>query len=558
MIKLTKINRSTAWKQLQSHAKLFETKNLITLFQENPQRFNEFSLEFDQILIDFSKNWITSDTVQLLLKLPQAVQLKQKIEELFSGEKINQTEDRPALHTALRNQDQFGDNYEIYQAVNESLQKMFQFVEDIHDQKYLGYGGEVITDAINIGIGGSDLGSVLCTEALKSFDQNKVKVHFISNVEGEGIADLLLNLDFRKTIFIVSSKSFTTQETLINAQTIKKWFIAQLEKIFIDSPEEQNKIIKRHFVGISANQQKVLEFGIDEKLFFNIWDWVGGRYSLWSNIGLPIVLSIGVENFKQLLQGASSMDHHFRTAEFKQNLPVMLGLISIWYNNFFNAQSYAVLPYSQRLRRLPAYLQQLEMESNGKSVNIYNEPISYQTSPIIWGEVGMNGQHAFFQLLHQGKRLVPIEFLAILQPSLICPKNSSHDFINQAIKDHHEILIANCFAQSEALMRGQPDQSLPHKHFTGNKPSTTILMKTLSPYSLGQLLALYEHKVYVQSVIWQINAFDQWGVELGKKLTQEILPKIQEGLNNPAKITVGKAKDLVEYFTKYLISRRKK
>ncbi len=495
------------------------------LFADDPKRFDKFSLRFGDIILDYSKNRITTETVPLLLDLAREVQLKQWIEKMFTGEKINITENRAVLHVALRNRNNtpiMVDGKDVMPEVNRVLGQMRKFSDDVRNGVWKGYSGKAITDIVNIGIGGSDLGPVMVTEALKPYGRPGLHAHFVSNVDGTHIAETLKIVNPETTLFIIASKTFTTQETLTNANTAKDWFLKSAK-----NPAE----VAKHFVALSTNAEAVAKFGIDTKNMFEFWDWVGGRYSLWSAIGLSIALFIGMDNFEELLSGAHAMDQHFRTEPFEKNIPVILGLLGVWYNDFFGAETHAIIPYDQYLHRFAAYFQQGDMESNGKRVTKDGRPTDYTTGPIIWGEPGTNGQHAFFQLIHQGTRLIPTDFLA--------PMVSQNP-----IGEHHPILLSNFFAQTEALMKGKTEEEakteleaagihgeamerlLPHKVFPGNKPTNSVMFKKLTPRTLGSLIAMYEHKIFVQGIVWNINSFDQWGVELGKQLAKKILPEL--------------------------------
>jgi glucose-6-phosphate isomerase len=508
-------------------------------FQNDPERFDKFSLIYNDILVDYSKNLITDKTMDLLLQLAEELQLKKEIEALFKGEKINRTEDRAVLHTALRNRSDepvLVDGKDVMPKVKAVLQQMKEFSEAVINGSWQGFTGKAVTDIVNIGIGGSDLGPVMVTEALRPYKKDHINVHFVSNVDGTHIVETLKLLDPETTLFLIASKTFTTQETMTNAHSARHWFL---------SAAKNEAYIKKHFVAISTNQEKVAEFGIDPANMFRFWDWVGGRYSLWSAIGLSIACSLGFENFEQLLQGAYEMDLHFRNTPFRENIPVILALLGIWYNNFYGAETEAILPYDQYMHRFPAYFQQGNMESNGKSVDRNGKIIEYQTGPIIWGEPGTNGQHAFYQLIHQGTKLIPCDFLAPAQ---------SHN----PIGDHHLKLLSNFFAQTEALMNGktkaevkvevEDERIIPFKIFSGNKPTNSVMFKKLTPNTLGSLIAMYEHKIFVQGVIWNIYSFDQWGVELGKQLAQKILPELpsEEPVNSHDTSTNG----LINFFKK--------
>jgi glucose-6-phosphate isomerase len=514
-----------SWKTLQDHQKSIASKHMRGLFAEDPKRFEIFSIQFGDILLDYSKNRITSETVPLLLNLAREVNLTQWTEKMFTGEKINSTENRAVLHVALRNRSNtpiLVDGKDVMPDVNRVLRQMRDFSTRVRNGDWKGFSGKSITDIVNIGIGGSDLGPVMVTEALKPYGKPGLRVHFVSNVDGTHIAETLKIVSPESTLFVIASKTFTTQETLTNANTAKDWFLK--------SAKNQSAVAK-HFVALSTNADAVAKFGIDTKNMFEFWDWVGGRYSLWSAIGLSIALYIGMDNFEELLTGAHEMDQHFRNEPFEKNIPVILGLLGIWYNDFFGAETHSIIPYDQYLHRFAAYFQQGDMESNGKRVTKTGEAVDYSTGPIIWGEPGTNGQHAFFQLIHQGTRLIPTDFLA--------PVISQNP-----IGEHHPILLSNFFAQTEALMKGKTEgeakaeleaaglsgdalkRLLPHKVFPGNRPTNSILFQKLTPRVLGSLIAMYEHKIFVQGIVWNINSFDQWGVELGKQLAKKILPEL--------------------------------
>ena len=520
------IQNGRAWKALASHKQEVERLHMRELFAGDAERFQRFSIRMGDLFLDYSKNRMTGKTIELLTSLAEEAGVDSYKEKMFAGSKINFTEQRAVLHTALRQPESFRlqlDGQTVGCDVREVLAQMKHFCELVLSGEWKGYSGKAITDVVNIGIGGSDLGPYMVTEALKPFAGGAVKVHFVSNIDGTHVSETLRGLSADTTLFIIASKTFTTQETLTNAHTARRWF---LEKAVDES------FIARHFVAVSTNKEKVEEFGIDARNMFRFWDWVGGRYSLWSSIGLSIALYIGFENFKELLAGAHAMDEHFLSAPYEKNIPVLLALLGIWYNNFFDAHSHAVIPYDQYLHRLPAYLQQLDMESNGKRIDREGNEVGYATGPVIWGEPGTNSQHAFFQLLHQGPNFIPADFIVPLKTE------------NPA-GEHHDILLANCFAQTEALMRGKTAEEaktemrdagmseeriaglLPHKLFPGNRPTNTIVFSEINPFNLGSLVAMYEHKVFVQGVVWGINSFDQWGVELGKQLAKAILPEIQ-------------------------------
>ena len=527
---LNKINpsRTDAWKKLKEHYAFMKNRHMKDMFRDDPDRFSEFSLSFEDILIDYSKNIMNKETMRFLLELADESKVGDAIEKMFSGDKINETEDRAVLHVALRSRCQdtpvYTEHRNIMPDVINVLQKMEAFSARIISGDWKGYSGKPITDIVNIGIGGSDLGPVMVTEALKPYRKPHINTHFVSNIDGTHIAGTLKRLSPETTLFMIASKTFTTQETMTNAHTARKWF---LEKA------EDEAHIKNHFVAISTNSDEVKKFGIDPENMFEFWDWVGGRYSLWSAIGLSIACSIGFEHFEELLDGACAMDDHFRGTPFKKNIPVVLALIGVWYNNFFGAGTEAILPYDQYMHRFPAYFQQGNMESNGKCADRYGKEVTYQTGPVIWGEPGTNGQHAFYQLIHQGTKLIPCDFIA--------PAVSHND-----IGEHHKILLSNFFAQTEALMMGKSEEKVveelrasgksdeeteklaPFKTFKGNKPTNSILVKKITPRTLGSLIAMYEHKIFVQGVIWNIFSFDQWGVELGKQLAKDILPELDD------------------------------
>jgi glucose-6-phosphate isomerase len=517
--------QTQAWKKLEAHFEQARDIQMKQLFADDPDRFNRFSIQFEDILVDFSKNRITDETLHLLLQLAEECKLQNAIEQMFIGAPINETEGRSVLHIALRNRTNLPimvDGKDVMPEVNEVLGRMETFANQMVNGERRGFTGKPLRTIVNIGIGGSDLGAVMVTEALKPYWKQGMQVHFVSNVDGTHMAETLKQCDPETTLFMIASKTFTTQETMTNARTARSWFLEAAGN------EEE---VAKHFVAISTNADGVTDFGIAPENMFGFWDWVGGRYSLTSAIGLPIACTIGFDHFRQLLEGFHAMDLHFRETELDKNLPVLLALIGIWYNNFFGAESEAILPYDQYLHRFPAYFQQGNMESNGKYVDRSGQPVDYQTGPIIWGEPGTNGQHAFYQLIHQGTKLIPCDFIA---PAV------SHN----PIGDHHVKLLSNFFAQTEALMMGKSEgevraeleaegktpsgieQLLPFKVFEGNRPTNSILLKKLTPRSLGSLIALYEHKIFAQGIIWNIFSFDQWGVELGKQLAKKILPEL--------------------------------
>ncbi|MFC1852116.1 glucose-6-phosphate isomerase [candidate division CSSED10-310 bacterium] len=524
---LKKINpvQTKAWQKLDEHHQKMKQVNLKQLFDRDPERFSKFSLFFEDMIVDFSKNFITAETRALFAELAEECQVRDAIEKMFTGANINETENRAVLHVALRNSSNspiYVERKDVMPHVNAVLDQMEKFSHAVISGEWKGYSGEKITDIVNIGIGGSDLGPVMVTEALKPYWQPSLNIHFVSNIDGTHLIETLKKVKPETTLFMIASKTFTTQETMTNALSARQWLFDS------GAPESA---VKKHFVALSTNEEKVTTFGIDPANMFAFWDWVGGRYSLCSGIGLSIASILGFDHFKALLEGAHAMDLHFRNTSFDHNIPVMLALLGIWYNNFFQAESHAILPYDQYMHRFAAYFQQGDMESNGKYVDRNGNPVAYQTGPIIWGEPGTNGQHAFYQLIHQGTKMIPCDFIA---PAL------SHN----PIGDHHVKLLANFFAQTEALMCGktetevraelaaqgkspeQIDKLAPYKTFQGNKPTNSILVKQITPRTLGSLIALYEHKIFVQGVIWNIFSFDQWGVELGKLLAQKILPEL--------------------------------
>ena len=527
MLKKIDPRKARSWEALVKHFERMKKVHMRTLFAEDPERFQKFSMRLNNILVDYSKNIITEETLGLLIGLADEVGLKEAIEKMFTGDKINETENRAVLHTALRNRENrsvYVDGKDVMPDDNEVLEKMKVFSDKLMSGEWKGFTDKGMTDIVNIGIGGSDLGPVMVTECLRPYAKEGLSSHFVSNVDGTHIVETLKRLDPETTLFLIASKTFTTQETMANALSAREWFMRYAK-------DETH--VSRHFVALSTNAEKVEAFGIQKDNMFVFWDWVGGRYSLWSAIGLSIACYIGYENFIELLEGAYEMDKHFREAAFEKNIPVILALIGIWYNNFFGAQTEAILPYDQYMHRFPAYFQQGNMESNGKSVGRDGNSVDYQTGPIIWGEPGTNGQHAFYQLIHQGTKMIPADFLA---PAI------SHN----PIGDHHNILLSNFFAQTEALMHGKTEEEVieelkregrskketdvlyPHRVFGGNRPTNSILFKKLTPRILGSLIAMYEHKIFVQGVIWNIFSFDQWGVELGKQLAKRILPELRD------------------------------
>jgi len=526
MLKNVQPTQTAAWSTLQDLFDDHAEMKISQLFAENPERFETFSRQFNEdFLLDFSKNLITEEILASLIDLAKEVDLASAIKAQFSGEKINITEGRAVLHSALRNRSNtpvIVDGEDVMPKINQVLSQMKTFCEKVHSGEWLGYTGKRITDVVNIGIGGSDLGPFMVTEALRPYKVEGIETHFVSNVDGTHIVETLTKVDPETTLFLIASKTFTTQETMTNAHSARDWFL---------NFAQDEAFVAKHFAALSTNADAVTEFGIDTENMFEFWDWVGGRYSIWSAIGLSIALTIGFENYEELLAGAHEMDKHFANTEFEDNIPVLLAVIGIWYNNFYGAESEAILPYDQYMHRFPAYFQQGNMESNGKCTDRNGDPVDYQTGPIIWGEPGTNGQHAFYQLIHQGTKLIPCDFIA---PAV------SHN----PAGDHHAKLLSNFFAQTEALAFGKSKMQVeseftaagksaeevadlvPYKVFEGNKPTNSILVKKITPSTLGQLIAMYEQKIFTQGVIWNIFTFDQWGVELGKQLAGQILPEL--------------------------------
>jgi glucose-6-phosphate isomerase len=518
--------QTQAWQKLRQHFESTRNVQMADLFAQNPGRYGQFALCFEDMLADISKNILTDETLPLLRELAAECRLPEAVEALFTGQAINATEGRAVLHVALRNRSNtpiLVDGKDVMPEVNEVLRRMDAFSHQVVSGAWKGHSGKAITDVVNIGIGGSDLGPVMVTEALRPYWQPGRRVHFVSNVDGTHIAETLKRVDPETTLFMIASKTFTTQETMTNALTAREWLLVRFN---------DPAAVAKHFVALSTNAKAVGDFGINTDNMFPFWDWVGGRYSLWSAIGLSIACTVGFDHFRDLLEGAHAMDRHFRETPFDENLPVTLALIGIWYNNFFGAQTEAILPYDQYLHRFAAYFQQGNMESNGKSVDRNGQPVDYETGPIIWGEPGTNGQHAFYQLIHQGTKLIPCDFIA---PAV------SHN----PIGEHHQMLMSNFFAQTEALMKGKSEAEVaeelrkagksdeeikrltPFRVFTGNRPTNSILVRKITPRVLGSLIALYEHKIFVQGIIWNIYSFDQWGVELGKQLANKILPELK-------------------------------
>jgi glucose-6-phosphate isomerase len=525
---LPKINPTStaAWSLLKEHFTEMQSAKMKELFAADKNRFGQMNVPFDDIIFDYSKNIITGKTSDLLLQLAKECKLKESISAMFAGDIINATEHRSVLHTALRNfskQPVYAEGNNVMPEVKKVLRKMKAFCEAVHNGEHRGYTGKRIKYIVNIGIGGSDLGPLMVTEALKPYKIEDIETYFVSNVDGTHVAETLKKVNPERTLFLIASKTFTTQETMTNAHTAREWFLKKAKN---------EKHIAKHFAALSTNENEVVKFGIDKNNMFEFWDWVGGRYSLWSAIGLSIALTIGYKNFEQLLKGGHSADIHFQNTAFEKNIPVLMALIGVWYTNFFGSQTEAILPYDQYMHRFAAYFQQGNMESNGKSVDRNGEPVEYATGPVIWGEPGTNGQHAFYQLIHQGTPLIPCDFLAPAQ---------SHN----PIGDHHQKLLSNFFAQTEALMNGKSEEEaekelekqgltaeqiaklLPFKIYAGNRPTNSFLIKKITPFTLGQMIALYEHKIFAQGIIWNIYSFDQWGVELGKQLANKILPELE-------------------------------
>ena len=551
---MSKLTQSTTWKALEEHFKVISQSHMRDMFAEDPQRFDKFTLKLNDILFDYSKNIINSQTLEQLYQLADDCEIGLWINRMFDGEPINQSENRAVLHTALRNKSEqpvLVNGEDVMPAVREEQQRVKKLAEAIRTRSWRGYYNQPITDVVNIGIGGSHLGPLMVTEALRPYSLHDLNIHYVSNIDENHINDTLEKLNPATTFFIIASKSFTTQDTMVNAETARQWYI---NKAGDDSQ------IDKHFAAVSSNVKAAKEFGIDEKNVFQMWDWVGGRYSLWSAISLPIVIAIGQENFDELLQGAYAADQHFKNAPLEKNIPVTMALLGIWYNNFFDAQATVVLPYDQHLHKFPSYLQQADMESNGKGVNRQGQTVDYTTGPVLFGEIGISAQHAFFQLLHQGTKLVPTDILA--------PVSNLH-----CIARHHRALMSNVFAQAEALMKGRTEQEayaelkesgldedaikalLPNKIFPGNRPTSTFLFNSLDPATLGSLIALYEHKIFVQGIIWNINSFDQWGVELGKKLASGVLQELDD--SDPTDAHDCSTNGLINYYkTQRLINKK--
>ncbi len=532
---------SAQWENLKEHYNQIKDVHLGDLFNDDPIRAQRFAIQLGDIYFDYSRNRVTEKTMDLLLALARSRNLKQEIENMFSGEKINRTEQRAVLHVALRNVSDtpiFVDGKDVMLSVHSVLERMKTISRKIRNGEWKGFSGKGVKHIVNIGIGGSDLGPRMVTEALRHYSRRDITFHFVSNVDSTDIMETLRQVDVEETLFIIASKTFTTQETMTNAETARQFVLERFEC---------KEAIAKHFLALSTNRKAVVDFGIDEENMFEFWDWVGGRYSLTSAIGLPIMLAVGEEHFQSLLEGFHAMDSHFRSVSLEENIPVIMGLLGVWYNNFFNAQSHGVIPYDQYLGCFPAYLQQLDMESNGKGVDRHGRRVEYETGPVIWGEPGTNGQHAFFQLIHQGTKLIPCDFIGFAQS------------LNPVV-DHHRKLMANFFAQTEALAFGKkredlieegvPKELIPYKTFDGNRPTNSILIKRLTPYTLGQLIAMYEHKVFVQGIMWDIYSFDQWGVELGKVLARKILPELEPGYDGTLDHD-GSTNHLIEQFKRF-------
>jgi glucose-6-phosphate isomerase len=535
-----KLLETREWEKLRDHYSKIKNLHLRDLFRSDPDRAKTFTILLDDIYFDYSKNRITETTIQYLIDLANGRQLKKEIEKMFTGQKINRTENRAVLHIALRNLSQspiLHDGKDVMPEVLAVLKKMKKAAETIRHGKWRGFTGKQIKNIVNIGIGGSDLGPRMVTEALKFYSQRELNLFFVSNVDGTDIAETLRTIDPEETLFIIASKTFNTLETMTNAVTARQWILSHFKS---------KKAVAKHFLALSTNKNAVTSFGIESDNLFTFWDWVGGRYSLTSAIGFSIMIAIGYDHFIELLKGFHAMDNHFRSTQFEKNIPVIMGLLGIWYNNFFNAQTHAIIPYDHYLSRFPAYLQQVDMESNGKQVDRQGNGVDYQTAPVIWGKPGTNGQHAFFQLIHQGTKLVPCDFIGFVK-SL------------NPIENHHQRLMASFFAQTEALAFGKTkdelikedilEHLLPYRAFQGNRPTNTILIKKLTPFTLGQLIAMYEHKIFTQGVIWNIYSFDQWGVELGKTLAKKVIPELDENYKNSLNHD-SSTNALIEFFRK--------
>ena len=549
---MSQINQSLIWQSLNQHKKDIESISLREMFKSDPNRFNQFHIQFNDLLLDYSKHRISKETISLLIKLAKEADVEGWRNRMFRGEKINSTEHRAVLHTALRNQNTspiISDGEDVMPKVKNVLKKMRRFSEEVRSGLWRGFSGKAITSVINIGIGGSDLGPAMVCQALKAYGSKTITPYFVSNVDGADLSQVLEKCNPETTLFIIASKTFTTQETMTNAFSARDWFL---------QAAKDNQHIKKHFVALSTNQHAVSEFGIDTENMYEFWDWVGGRYSLWSAIGLSIALYIGMDGFEDLLKGGFEMDEHFKTAPIEQNIPMMMGLLGIWYINFFNFSTHAILAYDQGLSKLAPYLQQADMESNGKFINRDGEHINYHTGPVIWGEVGTNGQHAFYQLLHQGTEIVPADFIMPIESQYTLGKDGN---------EHHKILLSNFIAQTQSLMLGKTyhearaeiekqgyegediESFIPQKTFEGNRPTSSILFKKLTPKTLGQIIAMYEHKIFTQGIIWNINSFDQWGVEYGKQIAKQVLPKLSE--KTPTDNFDSSTNGLINYIKKY-------
>lgn len=549
---MSQINQSPIWQSLNQHKKDIESISLREMFKSDPNRFNQFHIQFNDLLLDYSKHRISKETISLLVKLAKEADVEGWRNRMFEGEKINSTEHRAVLHTALRNQNIspiISDGEDVMPKVKNVLKKMRRFSEGVRSGQWKGFTGKAITSVINIGIGGSDLGPAMVCQALKAYGSKTITPYFVSNVDGADLSQALEKCNPETTLFIIASKTFTTQETMTNAFSARDWFL---------KAAKDNQHIKKHFVALSTNQHAVSQFGIDTENMFEFWDWVGGRYSLWSAIGLSIALYIGMDGFEDLLKGGFEMDEHFKTAPIEQNIPMMMGLLGIWYINFFNFPTHAILAYDQGLSKLAPYLQQADMESNGKFINRDGEHIDFHTGPVIWGEVGTNGQHAFYQLLHQGTEIVPADFIMPIESQYALGKDGN---------EHHKILLSNFIAQTQSLMLGKTynearaeiekqgyegediESFIPQKTFEGNRPTSSILFKKLTPKTLGQIIAMYEHKIFTQGIVWNINSFDQWGVEYGKQIAKQVLPKLSE--KTPTDNFDSSTNGLINYIKKY-------
>ena len=549
---MSQINQSPIWQSLNQHKKDIESISLREMFKSDPNRFNHFHIQFNDLLLDYSKHRISKETISLLVKLAKEADVEGWRNRMFEGEKINSTEHRAVLHTALRNQNIspiISDGEDVMPKIKNVLKKMRRFSEEVRSGQWKGFTGKAITSVINIGIGGSDLGPAMVCQALKAYGSKTITPYFVSNVDGADLSQALEKCNPETTLFIIASKTFTTQETMTNAFSARDWFL---------KAAKDNQHIKKHFVALSTNQHAVSQFGIDTENMFEFWDWVGGRYSLWSAIGLSIALYIGMDGFEDLLKGGFEMDEHFKTAPIEQNIPMMMGLLGIWYINFFNFPTHAILAYDQGLSKLAPYLQQADMESNGKFINRDGEHIDFHTGPVIWGEVGTNGQHAFYQLLHQGTEIVPADFIMPIESQYALGKDGN---------EHHKILLSNFIAQTQSLMLGKTynearaeiekqgyegediESFIPQKTFEGNRPTSSILFKKLTPKTLGQIIAMYEHKIFTQGIIWNINSFDQWGVEYGKQIAKQVLPKLSE--KTPTDNFDSSTNGLINYIKKY-------